>query len=545
MEPKTIVAIEIASSKIKGAAGSVGPDGRITVLAVEEIPGLNNVRYGRVQNIREVSAAVNEIIRRLENAPGIKPRKVRALAVALGGRSLSGAPAQAAQKFPKECEITERQVERLAFEATHDFMGDKNIEATVPRIFYVNNAAVRRPVGTFGESFRGEFVMITCGKETRQNLDRIKYDTIDQGKVTYIIRPTAVADLVLTPDEKELGTALVDIGAETTTVAVYKEGTLAFVCTIPMGARLITFDLTSGFNITEEAAEAMKIAFAAKAEISDAELVGAYVNSRAGEIAANVLAQLNAAGYNAQTLNKIVLTGGGANIAAFGKQLTAQGKLPTRVAEMPRDIAFRVAGRNSADNIDIIALLLAGARKIEDSCLSPLAPPAPPVTVFEEPEEEEAPEAVDDTPAEAEQQRQEQRQEQNQTEIYSPTPGTGRRRNIDEDDPDLYNDDPDGDVRTANERPRHGFSLFGRRKNKGQDDIEQHHRRPEQPVYADPDEEDPFAASEVGPDEPYEGGTTRTGTERAGAAINNLRDRICKLFQSQSVEEEEDAEADD
>ncbi len=46
-------------------------------------------------------------------------------------------------------------------------MGDKNIEATVPRIFYVNNAAVRRPVGTFGESFRGEFVMITCGKETR------------------------------------------------------------------------------------------------------------------------------------------------------------------------------------------------------------------------------------------------------------------------------------------------------------------------------------------------------------------------------------------
>ncbi len=388
MEPKTIVAIEIASSKIKGAVGSVGPDGRITVLAAEEIAGLNNVRYGRVQNIREVSAAVNEIIRRLENAPGVKPRKVRALAVSLGGRSLSGSPAQAAQKFPKECEITERQVERLAFEATHDFMGDKNIEATVPRIFYVNNAAVRRPVGTFGESFRGEFVMITCGKETRQNLDRIKYDTIDPGKVTYIIRPTAIADLVLTPDEKELGTALVDIGAETTTVAVYKEGTLAFVCTIPMGARLITFDLTSGFNITEEAAEAMKIAFAAKADINDAELVGAYVNSRAGEIAANVLAQLNAAGYNAQTLNKIVLTGGGSNIAAFGNQLTAQGKLPTRLAEMPHDIAFRVAGRNTADNIDIISLLVAGARKIDEGCLSPLAAPAPPVTVFEEEEEE-------------------------------------------------------------------------------------------------------------------------------------------------------------
>ncbi len=543
MEPKTIVAIEIASSKIKGAAGSVGPDGRITVLAVEEIAGLNNVRYGRVQNIREVSAAVNEIIRRLENAPGVKPRKVRALAVALGGRSLSGAPAQAAQKFPKECEITERQVERLAFEATHDFMGDKNIEATVPRIFYVNNAAVRRPVGTFGESFRGEFVMITCGKETRQNLDRIKYDTIDPAKVTYIIRPTAVADLVLTPDEKELGTALVDIGAETTTVAVYKEGTLAFVCTIPMGARLITYDLTTGFNITEEAAEAMKIAFAAKAEIADAELVTAYVNSRAGEIAANVLAQLNAAGYNAQTLTKIVLTGGGANIAAFGNQLMAQGKLPTRVADMPRDIAFRVAGRNSADNIDIIALLVAGARKIEDSCLSPLAPPAPPVTVFEDPAEEDEVPVAETGTTETPQQRQEQRQEQRQTEIYTPAQGTGRRRNIDEDDPDLYNDDPDVDAQPETAKSRYGFPFFGRRKNKGHADLEQHHRRPEQPVYTDPDDEDPFGASEVEPEEPYEGGSS--STERAGAAINNLRDKICKLFQPQSVEEEEDADADE
>lgn len=535
MEPKTIVAIEIASSKIKGAVGSVGPDGRITVLAAEEIAGLNNVRYGRVQNIREVSAAVNEIIRRLENAPGVKPRKVRALAVSLGGRSLSGSPAQAAQKFPKECEITERQVERLAFEATHDFMGDKNIEATVPRIFYVNNAAVRRPVGTFGESFRGEFVMITCGKETRQNLDRIKYDTIDPGKVTYIIRPTAIADLVLTPDEKELGTALVDIGAETTTVAVYKEGTLAFVCTIPMGARLITFDLTSGFNITEEAAEAMKIAFAAKADINDAELVGAYVNSRAGEIAANVLAQLNAAGYNAQTLNKIVLTGGGSNIAAFGNQLTAQGKLPTRLAEMPRDIAFRVAGRNTADNIDIISLLVAGARKIDEGCLSPLAAPAPPVTVFEEEEE--------DTEEDSTPQQEQPVAQDTATDVYTPAQTTGRRH-IEEDDPDLYNDDPDeeSDYRPESSS-KSGFSLFRRRKNKEQP-VERVHRRPTEPVYTDPEEEDPFGASEEDPDDVYEGGSS-SRTDRTGDVISSMRERIVKIFSSSNAEEEENAEADD
>ena len=74
--------------------------------------------------------------------------------------------------------------------------------------------------------------------------------------------------------------------------------------------------------------------------------------------------------------------------------------MPTRFAEMPRDIAFRVAGRNTPDNIDIIALLMAGVRKIEESCLTPLAPPAPPVTVFEEEQKPDAaePEQVDDEP---------------------------------------------------------------------------------------------------------------------------------------------------
>ena len=129
MEPKTVIAIEIASSKIKGAAASVGTDGRLSVLAVEEIPGTNNVRHGRIQNIREVSGAVNEIVRRLEESPLVAPRKIEALSVSLGGRSLSAQSASSKLKSPHECEITENHVQRLEYEASRDFMGDKrNIE---------------------------------------------------------------------------------------------------------------------------------------------------------------------------------------------------------------------------------------------------------------------------------------------------------------------------------------------------------------------------------------------------------------------------------
>ena len=84
MEPRTVVAIEIASSKIKGAVGSVGSDGRLAVLAVEDAPAVNNVRYGRVQNIREVSEAIGDIIRKLEGAPAVAPRKIRGLVLSVG-----------------------------------------------------------------------------------------------------------------------------------------------------------------------------------------------------------------------------------------------------------------------------------------------------------------------------------------------------------------------------------------------------------------------------------------------------------------------------
>lgn len=68
---KYIAAIEIGSSRIKGIVASVDDTAAITVLAVEELDSGETVRYGRVQNAREVSLRVNEIIQRLENSPKI------------------------------------------------------------------------------------------------------------------------------------------------------------------------------------------------------------------------------------------------------------------------------------------------------------------------------------------------------------------------------------------------------------------------------------------------------------------------------------------
>ena len=111
-------------------------------------------------------------------------------------------------KFTCECEIKEDIVNRLRNEASHDFMGHKNIEDVVPRIFYVNNAPTRKPEGIFCTDFRGDFR--DDSMRPRDTPTSSASSTATSPPTTYyIIRPTAASNSssLLT---SELGAAVVD-----------------------------------------------------------------------------------------------------------------------------------------------------------------------------------------------------------------------------------------------------------------------------------------------------------------------------------------------
>lgn len=522
MEPKTVVALEIASSKIKGGVGSVGADGRLTVLAVEDIAAINNVRYGRVQNIREVSDALADILTRLENAKNVAPARITGAVIAVGGRSVAGAPTTASLRFAHECEITEALVQRLIFEATRDYVGDRMIVDTLPRIFYVNNTTVKKAVGNFAETLRGEFTMVTCAKETRQNLDRIKYDHLEPGHIHYMLRATAIADFVLSASEKEVGCMLVDFGAETCTVSVYSGGALCFLSTLPMGSRLITLDIMAGLGVTEETAENFKIELATMSEEKNgginADEISGYVRARAGEIAANILNQLNASGYSG-LVQKIVLTGGGSKLPDFASVLERQSKLGVRTAEMPADVMFRTPGRNNADNIDIVALLWAARNMSEENfvTIEPDFKVQTNTVVTETPAEPETPadpvvEVVREVdilqatgtffPDEKEKEKKEK------------TPVRD-----DEDDENLLSDDPDEEeeMRPAKERRRFGFFGFGKKKKEEEDEEE---------AEEEEDEEEEIEAPVTPGD--------------AGSILDKLRKKATEFFSTPEEDDEEE-----
>ena len=113
MEQKYIVAIEIGSSKIKGAIGSIDETGTLTVLAVEEEKVLDSVRYGCIQNVDMVCNAVSQVVSRLEQDPGIAPRKIKSVYVSVGGRSLSSVIVNESTTLPDETEISEYIIEQI------------------------------------------------------------------------------------------------------------------------------------------------------------------------------------------------------------------------------------------------------------------------------------------------------------------------------------------------------------------------------------------------------------------------------------------------
>ncbi len=253
MDTRYIAAIEIGSSKIKGLIASVGELGDITLLAAEETKVSNCVRYGRISNVQEVTLHVNQIIRKLENSPAVIPGKVSAVYLALGGRSFATMAVQASTKLPSAIEITADTVERLKREASFSLVvTDKETLALLPKTFYVDNTQVKNVVGTIGSQIKAEFSALVCAPDNKRNLERIKIETSEQQpKREYVYRPIAQADLVLSPDEKQIGCALIDFGAETTTVSVYKDDVLQAIVTLPMGSRNITRDLMAGLILTE------------------------------------------------------------------------------------------------------------------------------------------------------------------------------------------------------------------------------------------------------------------------------------------------------
>lgn len=383
MDKRYVIALELSGSQVKGAAASLpkSPNAPMQAPAIEAVACVDNaqcVQYGRVQNIIDATKHACFVAQKLENSLSPRGGKIEGVYAGLAGRSLGSVHTVAEIELPSEMEITDEIMAKLFDQAALMAQTDKKVLKVLPRKFVIDNQANANPVGTLGSRIKGEFTVVTCSQANASNLELVLNERAQLPIKGFVITPLAVADLVLGEEEKHLGVALVDIGAQTTTVSVYKGRALQYLATLPIGSRHITLDIAHGMNITEERAEMAKCtqasaaAPAAAPASEDVARVNCYVQARMGEILANVMAQISYAGYQPADLAAgMVLTGRGAKLDGIEQMVEDQCKMKVRFAGIPTSVAVADHSLSPSDITSLIAIAAEAARMChDDGCIA-------------------------------------------------------------------------------------------------------------------------------------------------------------------------------
>lgn len=405
MDNKYVISLEIGSSAVQVVAAAYNPvePGPLTIIGAAEAPLVNCVRYGRVQNVKQVAHQTLVALDSLRENPELADREVVGVYTSLGGRSLHSLTAEAQLTFTEETCVTDDIIDRLKDQAVENVNQDVEIYDVIPVSYTVDSMATANPVGVYVKEIKARFTVVVCKNMNIRNLERVLEEQLALEICGTIVRPLAIADLCLTRDETRPGCMLVDLGAETTTVSIYREGALVYLATIPLGGAHVTRDIAAARGITEEQAEATKCnmasamidASAPNAEIRD---INNHAHARAIEIVANILAQIEYAGLTPSHLRAgIIITGRGARLRNFCKLLEAQSGMKVRAAAIPATIHMASADLKAADLLAPIAVAAVAARLADDPMAIPCLTEPVYITgaVEEEPQEKPYEDEVD------------------------------------------------------------------------------------------------------------------------------------------------------
>ena len=325
-----IVAIELGSSKMTGIAGKKNLDGSIQVLACIKEDSSSCIRKGVVYNIDKTAQCLTNIINKME---GQLKTTITQVYVGVGGQSIRSIRNVISKDMDIETPISQDMVIELMDANRNMKYPDQEILDAAVQEYKVDSQYQLDPVGIPCSHIEGNFLNILQRKTFYKNLNSC-FEAANINVAEMYLAPLALADSVLTETERRSGCALVDMGADTTTVSVYSKNVLRHLAVIPLGSNNITKDIAS-LQMEEADAEKMKIKYASaytdnadidnnlKYSIDQDRQIEArkfieIVEGRLEEIIANVWCQVPEE-YCDKLLGGIILTGGGSNMKDIEK----------------------------------------------------------------------------------------------------------------------------------------------------------------------------------------------------------------------------------
>lgn len=330
-----IVAIELGSTEIRGLAGKKNADGSINVLAYSTEKSADCIKKGVIYNLDKTTQKLTSIIKDLEDKLQAGIKKVY---VGIGGLSLRGIKNSEAMQLGNETRISQAIIDNMLEKNKELPIMDYEILDVEPQEYKIGNNLIIDPVGTAANNIEGNYLNIIARPSIKQNIKQCFLHT-GYEIAGFVISPMATANNILTTNEKRSGCALIDIGADTTTVSIYKNNILRHICVIPLGGNNVTKDICS-LKIEEEDAELLKIKcasaytdykeeqqseneFAIEGKFSiSAKVLEDIVEARINEILSNVFNQIKLSGYSDSLMAGIIVTGGTSCMTNIDKAIT-------------------------------------------------------------------------------------------------------------------------------------------------------------------------------------------------------------------------------
>jgi cell division protein FtsA len=253
----TITAIDIGSHKITCIIAVRDSVGGVRVLGVNSSVS-KGVKRGLITDIEQVTQAVDTALQKAERMSGTQAREVY---VSVGGQHISSQNSHGVVAVnSSKGVITEEDVSRAIDAAKAiSIPASRHVLHVSPKQFIVDGQdGIHNPIGMNGVRLEVDCHIITASATNLRNIERV-LEEADVQNSGFVFCAMASGEIVSTDAEKDLGVAVVDIGAGKTDVAVYLEGALSHSFCIPIGARHITQDLAVGLRLPLEIAEDLKI----------------------------------------------------------------------------------------------------------------------------------------------------------------------------------------------------------------------------------------------------------------------------------------------
>lgn len=333
-----VAGVDVGTTTVRGVVASLDSHGNPVIVGVSKAEN-SGMKKGEVSDIKGPSVALDQVLADLD---GVSGYRVDGGAISINGAHLLSSKVEGMIALAaSENRVFEDEIARLQDVSTlGKIPANREILDFIPYTYILDGqSGISDPLEMTGSRLEVRANVISSMLPQKNNLKHV-VDNAEFDAHHFIPSVMAAARAVLNEKQKESGVAVIDLGATTTSVAIYEDGDLQYLRVVPIGGVNITNDLAICLKITPEIAEEIKIrhAIAGEREVHEDIMVkkgrehysfntseiDEIISARLEEIFEEVRKEFVKSGFDKQLPSGVVLVGGGANmkkIAEYSKNM--------------------------------------------------------------------------------------------------------------------------------------------------------------------------------------------------------------------------------